>query len=232
MIPPPADPADAGPLGVARVVSRGLHKLQHALHTFGVDPAGLACVDLGASVGGFSQCLLACGAGRVVAIDTARGILDYAVRRDARVRVLEGTNALHATPDESADLVVVDLGWTPQRLGVPAGARWLGAHGPHGPHDPHGPPGRIITLIKPHYESGEHLPEPAHAERVAHRVLGELERAGFAVRGVTRSPIAGSRRRGRAAARGAGNAEWLALLAPVGPAGGGGHQAGEAAQPA
>ena len=211
MIPPPADATDPTPLGVSRVVSRGLYKLQHALHEFRTDVDGLACADLGASVGGFSQCLLACGARSVVAVDTAKGILDYAVRRDDRVRVLERANALHVEPDERVDLVVMDLGWTPQRLAFPAAAKWLDKNG------------RIVSLIKPHYESGEHLTGQDEAERIVQETIDAVASLGFACKGLTRSPIAGSRRKGKSAKAGTGNIEWLGLFEI--------DQAGDAAQP-
>jgi 23S rRNA (cytidine1920-2'-O)/16S rRNA (cytidine1409-2'-O)-methyltransferase len=211
MIPPPADATNATPLGVARVVSRGFFKLQHALHTFEIDAQGLACADLGASVGGFSQCLLACGARRVIAVDTARGILDYAVRRDDRVRAIERANALHLDADERVDLVVIDLGWTPQKLALPAAATWL-ADG-----------GRIISLIKPHYERGEHLTSEEDAHRIAHETVSTVGELGFTCEAITRSPIAGSRRKGKSAKSGTGNLEWLALFTPA--------QTDEAVQP-
>ncbi len=200
MIPPPADPANTTPLGVARVVSRGFYKLQHALHTFEVDVEGLACADLGASVGGFSQCLLACGAARVVSVDTAKGILDYAVRRDDRVTAIERANALHLEPDARVDLAVMDLGWTPQRLALPAAAKWLNDSG------------RIVSLIKPHYESGEHLTSEDDAEQIVQQTIYAVAALGFMCTGLTKSPIAGSRRKGKSAKAGTGNAEWLGLF--------------------
>lgn len=202
MIPPPADPTDATPLGVLRVVSRGFYKLQHALNEFAIDVEGLECADLGASVGGFSQCLLACGAARVFSVDTAKGILDYAVRRDGRVVAIERCNALHADPAGAVDLVVMDLGWTPQRLALPAAAGWLTEGG------------RIISLIKPHYESGEHLTGEAGAQRIAQETIAAMGELGFVCLASTRSPIAGSRRKGKSAAAGTGNVEWLALFSP------------------
>ncbi len=211
MIPPAADASDATPLGVARVVSRGLYKLQHALHTFALDVDGLACADLGASVGGFSQCLLACGARRVISVDTAKGILDYAVRRDERVRAIEKANALHFEPDERVDMVVMDMGWTPQRLALPAAARWLAAGG------------RVVSLIKPHYESGEHLTSELDAERITKETIETVASLGFACEGLVKSPISGSRRQGKSAKAGTGNAEWLGLFVV--------SQADDAAQP-
>lgn len=203
MIPPPADPGNPTPLGVARVVSRGFYKLQHALHEFAIDVQGLECADLGASVGGFSQCLLACGAARVYALDTARGILDYAVRRDPRVVAIERENALHAEPAARVALVVMDLGWTPQRLALPAAANWLDEGG------------LTISLIKPHYESGQHLTSEADARRIAEEAIAAVGELGFACRAHTPSPIAGSRRKGKSATTGTGNIEWLALFARV-----------------
>ena len=200
MIPPIADASIATPLGVPRVVSRGFYKLQHGLHMFGIDVDGLACADLGASVGGFSQCLLSCGARTVYAIDTAKGILDYLVRREDRVRALERVNALHHEPEDRVSLVVMDLGWTPQRLALPAAARWLK------------PGGRIISLIKPHYESGEHVVGEQDAERIASDTIQAMKEIGFACDGLTRSPIAGSRRKGKKGKLGSGNAEWLGLF--------------------
>ncbi|MEO1007703.1 MAG: SAM-dependent methyltransferase [Planctomycetota bacterium] len=202
MIPPPARPeTDPRAIGVPRIVSRGFHKLQHALHEFEIDPAGMTCVDLGASVGGFTQCLLAFGAAHVTALDTARGVLDYLVRRDEHVTVLERTNALHAEATTAAGLVVVDLGWTPQRLALPAARRWLA------------PGGRIVSLIKPHYEAkAEHVLGDDDAHQITQRTLDEVGGLGFEMLGLARSPIAGSRRRGSSAGKGGGNAEWLALF--------------------
>lgn len=188
-------------------VGRGGLKLRHALDTFGLDPAGLDCADLGCNVGGFTDCLLQSGARSVVAVDTAYGQLAWRLRTDDRVTVLERTNALHAQPPAGpVDLVVIDLGWTPQRLALPAALRWIG------------PSGRIISLIKPHYEltpdekdSLVHgiLPE-ADSARIADRTLERMTDLNAQVLASARSPILGGAGRGRQ-----GNAEWLALLAPI-----------------
>lgn len=182
-------------------VSRGGLKLRHALDEFRIDPAGLLCADLGASTGGFTDCLLQAGAARVIAVDTAYGEFAWKLRNDPRVRLLERTNALHAEPIEPVDLVVLDLGWTPQRLAIPAAVRWLK------------PAGRIITLIKPHYEHkdrGGELPrggvlEETQAAKIAEQVASELPALGVRLAAMTRSPIAGG-------TKSKGNAEWLALL--------------------
>jgi 23S rRNA (cytidine1920-2'-O)/16S rRNA (cytidine1409-2'-O)-methyltransferase len=196
-------------------VSRGGLKLEHALRTFNLDPTGLDCADLGCSTGGFTDCLLRHGAGSVISVDTAYGELAWTLRNDPRVTVMERTNALHAIAPRPVDLVVIDLGWTPQRLALPAAARWLAPHG------------KIVTLIKPHYEgtnsdagSGAgpvagrgHLLDEASALAVVHEVAASLPALGFVLLGLERSPILGGGSRSKAK----GNAEWLALVQPVAP---------------
>jgi 23S rRNA (cytidine1920-2'-O)/16S rRNA (cytidine1409-2'-O)-methyltransferase len=192
--------------------SRGGLKLAHALREFALDVRGWLGADLGCSTGGFTDCLLRHGAAKVFAVDTAYGQLAWSLRKDPRVVVMERTNALHATPPQLVDLVVADMSWTPQRLVVPAARRWLT------------PGGRIISLIKPHYElkdraardraapdRSESLPrggvlDIAAAERVAHETAGAMPALGARVLGLTRSPILGGARKGK------GNAEWLVLL--------------------
>lgn len=189
-------------------VSRGGLKLAHALREFAIDVSGWRCADFGCNIGGFTECLLEHGAARVTAIDTGYGTLAWKLRQDPRVTVMERTNALHAAPPTGEDrchLVVIDMGWTPQRLCIPAAINWLRAGG------------RIITLIKPHYEvradeksllvSGV-LPE-TEAERITTRTVGEIASAGGRVLGLTRSPIAGGHGK-----KHTGNAEWLALVVP------------------
>lgn len=191
-------------------VSRGGLKLRHALDAFALNPTGLICADLGCSTGGFTDCLLQAGAARVFAIDTAYGEFAWKLRNDPRVTLLERSNALHTEPPPDAgagvDLVVIDLGWTRQDKAIPAALRWLK------------PTGRIVTLIKPHYESpnrsgaklgkGAAMSE-AEAEAVAERVASELPALGVRVLGLTKSPILGGKA-GKGAAK--GNVEFLALL--------------------
>ncbi len=192
-------------------VSRGGLKLAAALNHFRVDPAGLACADLGCSTGGFTDCLLQGHAAHVFSVDTAYGQLAWTLRQHPRVSVLERTNALHHTPDPThphfphfpCDLVVIDLGWTRQHLAIPAALRWLKPH----------PDARIISLVKPHYEQEERSPrrrrhvladEEAHA--VVDRVLDDLPPLGVRVLNRCPSPIRGSK---------GGNPESLILLAPT-----------------
>lgn len=180
-------------------VSRGGLKLAHAIAAFGLEVRGATAADLGCSTGGFTDCLLKHGAARVYAVDTAYGELAWVLRKDPRVVVMERTNALHADAPERCGLVVCDMSWTPQRLVVPAALRWCAAGG------------RIVTLIKPHYEAkelGVRVPRggvlgSAEAEDVARRVAGRVGEWGASLLGLACSPIVG----------GKGNAEWLALLA-------------------
>lgn len=196
-------------------VSRGGLKLRHALDAFHIDPAGCTCADLGCSTGGFTDCLLQAGAARVYSVDTAYGQFAWKLRTDDRVTLLERSNALHTDPPDrvgrGVDLVVIDLGWTRQSLAIPAALRWLA------------PAGRIITLIKPHYEQPAQssrargrlapLGEP-DAARIAHEVAESLPALGVRVLGMTKSPILG-RKGGKG--EGHGNIEYLALLGgPVG----------------
>ena len=104
-------------------VSRGGHKLAAALGAFQIDARGLVCTDLGSHVGGFVDCLLQHGAARVYAVEPGYGVLDYRLRQDARVVVCERTNALHYASPEPCDLVTIDVGWTAQRLVLPAARR-------------------------------------------------------------------------------------------------------------
>jgi 23S rRNA (cytidine1920-2'-O)/16S rRNA (cytidine1409-2'-O)-methyltransferase len=128
--------------GSTRFVSRGGEKLAAALDHFDLDPADRVCADLGCNIGGFTDCLLQCGAARVYAVDTGYGALDYNLRRDDRVVVMERTNAMHAELPEPVAWVVIDVAWTKQSRILPAAARLLE------------PGGIILTLIKPAYELG------------------------------------------------------------------------------
>ncbi len=191
--------------------SRGGLKLQHALSAFAVEAVGWVCADFGCSTGGFTDCLLRAGAARVYALDTAYGQLAWTLRNDPRVVVMERTNALHALqPADVAasggvDLIVADMGWTPQRLIVPSALRWLK------------PGGRIITLVKPHYElraaDPARLPrggilDEALAAQVSRETLDALPALGVRVVAATPSPILGGAHKGK----GTGNVEILALL--------------------
>lgn len=192
-------------------VSRGGLKLAHALREFSFSASGLRCADFGCSTGGFTDCLLQHGAKSVVAIDTGYGQLAWKLRNDPRVIVRERSNALHLAPPPTPeiDLVVADLGWTKQKLLVPVALKWLA------------PGGRIITLIKPHYEQDGPRRETVVLEKetaraIAQRVADEMPTLGAQVLAMTESPVLGGAKSG-SKSKGTGNAEWLALLKPTEP---------------
>jgi 23S rRNA (cytidine1920-2'-O)/16S rRNA (cytidine1409-2'-O)-methyltransferase len=180
---------------MGRFVSRAGDKLDHALKTFAIDVAGFVCADFGANAGGFTDCLLRRGASRIYALDTGYGALEWKLRTDPRVIVMERTNAMHAQLPEPVDLVTIDVAWTKQRLILPSARRILK------------PAGHILTLIKPHYEA-----DPAQLKRgilpptdlpaVVDRVTTEIRALGFTVLATPPSPNLGAK----------GNAEVLAHL--------------------
>lgn len=190
-------------------VGRGGLKLHHALITFALSPAGLTCTDFGCNVGGFTDCFLQLGAPKVYAVDTGYGALAWKLRQDPRVVVMERTNAMHAPAPEPIDMIAIDLGWTPQRHAIPAALKWLK------------PRGRIISLIKPHYEVPKDeaksllkdgVLDDADAERITQNTVSNLPSLGVEVLGLTKSPITG----GVTKKNKRGNAEWLVLLKPIG----------------
>ncbi|MEM7577381.1 MAG: SAM-dependent methyltransferase [Planctomycetota bacterium] len=178
-----------------KFVSRGGGKLDHALEAFGLDASGWRCADLGCSTGGFVDCLLQRGAAHVFAVDTAYGELAWKLRQDERVTVMERTNALHAHPPPEAkhrcDLVTLDLGWTKQDRALPAVLPWL-VNG-----------GTVVTLIKPHYESGQHRLHDDDAKRITDEVVARLPEWGWTLKGLEPSSVRGGR---------AKNLEYLAWL--------------------
>ncbi len=180
-------------------VSRGGHKLAGALDAFGVDPRGRTCADLGASTGGFTDCLLKRGAARVYAIDVGYGQLAWSLRIDPRVVVMERTNAREvAGLEPPPELVVADLSFTSLR----------GMLGPIGRIA--APGAEAVLLVKPQFEVGPDalLPggrvvDDSHRELGILEVLQAVESVGLAVLGRAPSPLPGAR---------AGNVEELIHL--------------------
>ena len=128
-----------------RYVSRGGVKLENALRALEVTVAGRACLDVGASTGGFTDCLLQHGAGRVIALDVAYGQLDWRLRQDPRVAVVERTNARHLRPDDLPyvpELATIDVSFISLAKVLPALARCLA------------PAGEVLALVKPQFELG------------------------------------------------------------------------------
>ena len=142
--------------GDLKYVSRGGLKLERALEYWHVDVTGKVCVDVGASTGGFTDCLLQHGAARVIALDTGYGQIDFSLRQDARVRLLEKTNARYLTREsigEAADLVVIDVSFISATIVLPA---VVGAVLPDSTVDRQGR--QVIVLVKPQFEVGrEHV---------------------------------------------------------------------------
>lgn len=179
--------------------SRGGIKLQAALRAFKIDVSGLICADLGSHAGGFVDCLLRNGAARVYAVDTAYGVLVQRLRSDRRVVVCDRQNALDYICPDPCDVITIDVGWTPQRLILPVARRSL---------EPNG--GRIVTLVKPHYEAPKSqlrrgvLPADC-LDEVLNAVRRDVTDVGWRIRAEVESPITG---------RG-GNVERFLLLAPL-----------------
>lgn len=169
-------------------VSRGGVKLAAALDHFGLDPAGLTCVDLGASTGGFTDVLLARGAARVLAVDVGHGQLHPRVAADARVTSLEGQDARSVTPEllgARADLAVMDLSFISLRLVLPAVPALLQ------------PQAALVALVKPQFEVGRALVDKglvrdaAARQRACDEVAAALVNLDFDVLGIIPSPITG-----------------------------------------
>ena len=181
-----------------RFVSRGGEKLAAALDAFPVSVGGRLCADVGASTGGFTDCLLQYGAERVYAIDVGYGQLDYRLRQDERVVVLERTNARYIEAlSEPVSLIVLDASFISLRLLLPVLKGWLT------------PAAHVIPLIKPQFEAGRDdvgkggvVRDEAVHRRVLEEVLASALALGFTPRGLIRSPLKGP----------AGNIEFLTWL--------------------
>ena len=185
-------------------VSRGGLKLQKALDVFAIDPAGLTCVDCGASTGGFTDCLLQRGARHVYAVDVGYGQLAWSLRTDERVTVMERTNARYLTPDmfpERMDMAVMDMSFISLRLVLPAVRSLLGEDG------------QVVCLVKPQFEAGREkvgkkgvVRDPAVHREVLEDFLASLPDLDFALAGMDFSPVRGPE----------GNIEYLAWLKTAG----------------
>lgn len=181
-------------------VSRGGLKLEAALEQFDVDVAGKVILDVGASTGGFTDCLLKHGAARVVTVDVGYGQLDFRLRQDARVTVLEKTNIRYLKPEDMGEDLhgaVIDVSFISLKLVVPPVSRLL-------KDDPF-----IIALIKPQFEVGKGkvgkggvVRDQALHQEVIEDLKGFFEKEGWAVYGPIHSPILGPK----------GNREFLIYL--------------------
>ncbi|MBU6400124.1 MAG: TlyA family RNA methyltransferase [Verrucomicrobia bacterium] len=202
-------PEDTLELEVAeKYVSRGGYKLEHALRQFQVQVSGRTAIDLGASTGGFTDCLLQHGAAKVYAVDVGRGQLAWKLRQDSRVIVLERTNARYLTPERlpqpfaPVDLVVIDCAFISLRKILPPAIAFLSAGG------------RIVALIKPQFEAGKPAADRGRGvirdPRLQARIIADLRvfvssLPALRWRGLTESPLRGP----------AGNQEFFTLLEKV-----------------
>ena len=182
-------------------VSRGGLKLKKALRDFGVKPEGYVCSDSGASTGGFTDCLLQQGASKVFAIDVGYGQLDWKIRSDPRVVVMERTNIRYVTPEdlgEPLDLSVIDVSFISLRIVLPAIKQLLKPN-----------QGQVLCLIKPQFEAGKEkvgkkgvVRDPEIHKEVLDQFVSLANELNFRILGLTFSPVKGPE----------GNIEFLAHL--------------------
>jgi 23S rRNA (cytidine1920-2'-O)/16S rRNA (cytidine1409-2'-O)-methyltransferase len=181
-----------------RYVSRGGLKLEAAIDAFAIDAQGMVAADVGASTGGFTDCLLQRGAARVYAIDVGYGQLAWELRQDPRVEVMERVNVRYLTSlPEPIDLATVDVSFISLKLVLPAVQQWLS------------PGGQIVALIKPQFEAGRRevgkggvVKDPDVHRAVLCDILGWAQSDGLQVSGLIPSPLRGP----------AGNVEFFTLL--------------------
>ena len=187
-------------------VSRGGLKLEGALDDLDISVAGLKVLDIGASTGGFTDCVLKKGASHVTAVDVGYGILDWRLRQDGRVRVLERTNARHLTPEQAGgtfDMVVIDVSFISLDLILPQVAPLMSACG------------RILAMVKPQFEVGRDkvgkggvVRDPKLQEEAVEKVAASARRLGLEIAGRAPSRLKGPK----------GNQEHFLLLEWSGPA--------------
>ena len=186
---------DHGP----RFVSRGGEKLDAALEAFGIDVKDFVCADVGASTGGFTDCMLQRGAAKIYAIDVGKGILHWKLRNYARVVVMEETNARHVENlPEKVSFVTVDASFISLKILLPVTKNWLAENA------------QLLCLIKPQFEAGKKdvsrgdgvIRDPEIHRQVLLDVLGYAKQEGFSLLGLLKSPLLGPK----------GNTEFLVWL--------------------
>jgi 23S rRNA (cytidine1920-2'-O)/16S rRNA (cytidine1409-2'-O)-methyltransferase len=193
-------------------VSRGGEKLEAALHTFHIKVSGLKCADVGASTGGFTDCLLQHGAEKVYAIDVGKGILHWKLRQDKRVVVMEGVNARHlARLPEQVSLVTIDASFISLKILLPTIRSWFVVPAQEGLENQKPLSGifaNVIALVKPQFEAGRAeaargqgvIRDPLIHRAILEDILVFAAIQNFQVKGLIRSPLIGPK----------GNIEFLA----------------------
>jgi 23S rRNA (cytidine1920-2'-O)/16S rRNA (cytidine1409-2'-O)-methyltransferase len=180
----------------SKFVSRSGEKLDYALDEFKIDVSDMICADFGSSKGGFVDCLLKKGAKKVYAIDVGYGELDWNLRNNPKVIVMERTNALNVKLPEKMDFISIDVGWTKQKLIIPNALKNLKKNG------------IIIPLIKPHYEAEKNQLKSGkvkdeYLDEIIEKVRNDILEVGGVVKEIIESPIIG---------RKGGNREFLAWI--------------------
>lgn len=180
----------------SKFVSRAGEKLNYALDKFKIDVFNKVCADFGSSKGGFVDCLLQKRIKKVYAIDTGYGELDWNLRNNPKVIIMERTNALYVELPEKMDFISIDVGWTKQKLIIPNALKNLKKEGV------------IVSLVKPHYEaekkqlkSGKVKTE--YMDEIIEKVKNDILEVGGIVKEIIESPIIG---------RKGGNREFLAWI--------------------
>jgi len=184
-----------------RFVSRGGEKLEEAIIVFGLnDLCGRVCADIGASTGGFTDCLLQHGATKVYAVDVGYGVMHWKLRNDPRVVVMERTNARFIEAfEEPVSLVTIDASFISLRIFLPLFKKWFGSDN-----------GEVVALIKPQFEAGRKesargdgvIRDEGVHRQVLHGILTAAEQEGYVISGLIRSPLLGPK----------GNTEFLVHL--------------------
>ena len=176
--------------------SRAGEKLAHALREFSINVQGKTCADFGSSTGGFVDCLLQNGATKVYAVETGYGIVDWKLRNNPRVMILERTNAMHVVLPEQVPFLSIDTSWTRLKNVLPNALKNLKDNGV------------IIALLKPHYEAETRMLRKGKLAdefipAILESVKQEIEELGVKVSATTESPIVGEK---------GGNKEFLLLI--------------------
>lgn len=169
-----------------KYASRAGEKLEFALQKFAIDVNGLICADFGSATGGFVDCLLQHGANKVYAVETGYGLLDWKLRTDPRVVVMERTNAVYADLPEKVDLITIDTSWTIQSVILPSVYKNLK------------PNGQVVSLVKLSFEAGKDLRLSKEADeetikQLLERVKNDVNALDFEVLGSVQSPLLGAK---------------------------------------
>lgn len=169
-----------------KYVSRAGEKLEYALKTFDISVKDLVCADFGSNTGGFVDVLLTFGAKKVYSVETGHGVLEWKLRQDERVVVMEKKNAMHIDLPEKVDFITIDTSWTKLEKVIPNGLKNLNASG------------SMIVLVKPHYESKPYMLRKGKLSEefipeVLENVRNKIKELNLEIIGEVESPIVGEK---------------------------------------